>query len=724
VDLKTLTFALTDRSHSLASACESFGVSHKTHPEEHGKITSEYIDYNLNDVKITSELYQACLKRYEMFGLSDPVNKLYSPASIGKAYLRKIEIRPFIECNPDFPKELLGYVMSTYFGGRTEVRIRNRAIPITYLDFTSMYPSVYSILHLDEFLKAEKINYLHNKENTDCVKAFVNSLEIEDLQKRETWAKSEMHSIVKVKPDDDILPIRAEYSKTAKNIGINYLSSDRELWYTIQDAISSKILTGKEPEIVDAITFIPTGVQGNLKDVKISDITIPSKDDFIRRVIEERMKVKKSLHKDKDQIQLILKIVANATSYGIFIEENSYSLDNEETVDVYSLDNFTFKTEKIEKHGQYFNPIMATLITGSARLILAIAEKIAEDKGYFAYCDTDSIFIKPDTVKDIQEFFRQLNPYSSPVEMFKVEDDDNGDPLDNVMFFGISAKRYCLFDLTEGEINIRKYSTHGLGHLKGINGEDVWKAILTGDFSEFSDRIAVSQITASKPSILNRFRKMNENKNFNEKIKPFNFMLVGSEKNGVIPCLPFTKDISCVQYTPFVDYKSDTASDKLPLPQQAYWHTLEDVLIQYVRHNDNKFDYDNRGIAHRKHIIVDKIRYIGKESNKLEENQLGIEEPHYSEYTKDREIVESEDFKQWILSFKPKDVAGNGISQRALYYQKSLIRNGKILNPKQKIVRKLLDLYKDTKLTSKITMFATPQLKPQSLLQLNPLIAS
>jgi len=60
---------------------------------------------------------------------------------------------------------------------------------------------------------------------------------------------------------------------------------------------------------------------------------------------------------------------------------------------------------------------MATLITGSARLILAMTEKIATDKGYFAYCDTDSIFVKPDILKDIQDFFRPLNPYSSSVEI-------------------------------------------------------------------------------------------------------------------------------------------------------------------------------------------------------------------------------------------------------------------------------------------------------------------
>jgi hypothetical protein len=77
------------------------------------------------------------------------------------------------------------------------------------------------------------------------------------------------------------------------------------------------------------------------------------------------------------------------------------------------------------------------------------------------------------------------------------------------------------------------------------------------------------------------------------------------------------------------------------LPSGEYWYTLEDVLTQYVKHNDNKFDYDNEGIAHRKHIIVDRIRYIGKESNNLDDNLSGIEKPDYLEYTKNNEIVKS-----------------------------------------------------------------------------------
>ena len=166
-------------------------------------------------------------------------------------------------------------------------------------------------------------------------------------------------------------------------------------------------------------------------------------------------------------------------------------------------------------------------------------------------------------------------------------------------------------------------------------------------------------------------------------------MLIGSEKNGIIPCLPYDKDITGIQYKPFIDYKSDTTSDKLPLPSDAYWHSLEDELTQYVRHNDNKFDYDNQGIAHRKHIVVNRIRYIGKESNNIDETSvLGIDDDSYLEYEN------IEDFRQWILSLKPKDVRDKGISERRLRNFKQKIKSGKGLKNKSKIARILFEYYK------------------------------
>jgi len=219
------------------------------------------------------------------------------------------------------------------------------------------------------------------------------------------------------------------------------------------------------------------------------------------------------------------------------------------------------------------------------------------------------------------------------------------------------------------------------------------------EFEGYSDKIAVSQITISKPSILNRFKKMNANKPFNKKIKPFNFMLIGSEKNGIIPCLPYDKDITGIQYKPFVDYKTDTASDKLPLPSNAYWYTLDDILTKYVRHSDNKFDYDKEGIAHRKHIKADRIRYIGKESNNIEDNLTGLEEPDYLEYTKDHEIVKSNEFTEWILSLKPKDVRDEGISKQTLWNIKERIRKNE-MKYKSKAFKGIYKIYQERKLNN------------------------
>ncbi|MEM0139959.1 MAG: hypothetical protein QXZ44_05045 [Ferroplasma sp.] len=111
---------------------------------------------------------------------------------------------------------------------------------------------------------------------------------------------------------------------------------------------------------------------------------------------------------------------------------------------------------------------------------------------------------------------------------------------------------------------------------------------------------------------------LNKNKPADKQVRAFNFMLIESEINGIIPCLPYTKDTNGLQYGKFTYYRTGLASDKLPLPSKAYWESLEDVLTNYIRYNDNKFDYIDH-IVKRKHIIVDRVSYIGKESNNLDD---------------------------------------------------------------------------------------------------------
>ncbi|WP_393970852.1 hypothetical protein OXIME_001093 [Oxyplasma meridianum] len=171
-------------------------------------------------------------------------------------------------------------------------------------------------------------------------------------------------------------------------------------------------------------------------------------------------------------------------------------------------------------------------------------------------------------------------------------------------------------------------------------------------------------------------------------------MLIGNKINEVIPCLPYSKDIYGIQYNEFIDHKSDMSSKELELPTIAYWKSLDSVLIQYVKHNDNKFDYIE-GIAQRKHIYLNKIRYIGKESNNLDETEIfGIDNDLYTEYEN------SEKFMEWILSLRPRDVKEHGISQQTLYNIKKQIQNNKNRERHSKVYNKLLKIYKELNKTN------------------------
>lgn len=111
LDLHTLAFALTDRNYSLEAACEAFGVEHgKQRVARHGVVTKKYIDYNRRDVLATSELATKLLEEYDKHPISKFLQetKAYSPASIGKAYLRAMRVKPVLDRQRNFPKHYLG----------------------------------------------------------------------------------------------------------------------------------------------------------------------------------------------------------------------------------------------------------------------------------------------------------------------------------------------------------------------------------------------------------------------------------------------------------------------------------------------------------------------------------------------------------------------------------------------------------------------------------------
>ena len=75
-------------------------------------------------------------------------------------------------------------------------------------------------------------------------------------------------------------------------------------------------------------------------------------------------------------------------------------------------------------------------------------------------------------VEAIRHWFAPLNPYAEKGSLLKFEDVnsrlENGKAsktIEPLYCFAISAKRYALFNIVDGEVIIRKASAHGLGHL-------------------------------------------------------------------------------------------------------------------------------------------------------------------------------------------------------------------------------------------------------------------
>ncbi len=652
VDLKTLAVTLTDDKHiTLEKAAEMFNEKHKKlHTEEHGKVTRDYIEYNIEDTLTTAELYWKLKAGLEAYGILIPLNKIYSSASIGKAWLDQIGIRPFMELNPSFPKDILGYLMSAYYGGRAEVKIRKMPVKVTVLDFLSMYPTMFNITDLYEFLIAKRVDAVDDTQN---VRELIEKIKLEDLQDPDILKS--LNVIVEILPEGDILPIRTKYSDTEEslNVGINYVTSKKTMWYSLPDVVASKILSGKIPKILKAIRFVPKGSQ-RLNKVNTLGIDIdPNKENIFKILIEKRQELKAN----RDYRQKPIKILANASSYGIYIEMNPKELKEDIKINVYSDKQFSINKGIIEEIGTYFNPIISVMITGYARLMLAITEVLLKQIGnVHAFCDTDSMAVPKECVKDIQDFFQPLNPYNFDKPLFKEEKED-------VWFYGISAKRYVLYTKEGDKITIkdgdeRAYSLHGLGHLlnpfgKGVNWQkQIWEDILKlhygiinegGFIQKYSNFYTISKLSVSSKDIMRRFKSFNKGRTYDKQIKPFNFFLIGiGNDKDIKPITPFSREPQEAVHKPFIDYKSGKILQGI-----KYWKRLGDVLVSYINHKESKMD-GSIGILERRHLNVSDFVYIGKEVSNLERTGA-LDKPSYAEYT------DQEALNKRLLEITPRE---------------------------------------------------------------------
>lgn len=708
VDVKTLAGALLSGPHSLASLSELLDVeTRKEESEEHGgSLTEDYVRYCQRDVQSTWECFAALSKRFDALGLSDVgLYDLYSEASLGKAYLKTMGVTPWRKAQPDFPPALIGNILSAYYGGRAEVHIRRQIVPVIHCDFLSMYPTVCTLMGLWEFVCARGVDHIDDTAN---VRALVDAPDeelVERLRNKALWR--ELAALVQVRPDRDLFPVRAKYETVNEGklgpatIGLNFLSSDEPLWFTLADVLVSKILTGRAPQILSAIRFEPRKRQEGLNPIAVAGEAIdPDTEDFYRRLIVHRNVIKARAEAEQNEAQKralesdeqFVKILANATSYGIFVELNVEDYRNAKPMIAHGARALAwrFKSKKFEKPGRYFHPLLGTLITGAARLMLALAERQVIEQGLdWAFCDTDSMAIANVDNLPFEEFkaralrgydwFKELNPYGEAKSILQLEKvnfpkDKKGDlsALDPPLCLAVSAKRYVLYNRRDHGPIIRKASGHGLGHLlapydeptkerrariKRIGvplwQEDLWLEIIRAAESDTPDQTkfmemprfgapAASPYAATTPELLSWFKGYNERHAEGERVFPFGFLLSLQAKSKVEMAQTDPEALSEELWqrreprpaAPFFkragEAKDHAFDRERDLPVPASWlKTHGRSLVRYHLHQESKFwggEYDQRGPLQRRYVCTLSLQAIGKESENIEENEFIGEE--------------------------------------------------------------------------------------------------
>jgi hypothetical protein len=492
VDTATLGLALAGRqSAKLEALGEAFGAPGEklAEPDFRAPVDDDFLDYLVQDVRYTAGLYAAERDAYAEHGLTRTLDTIYSEASLGKAYLRAVGVPTAAPRPWALPPERVGHALTTYYGGRSEVHDRLRVVEGQLYDFKSQYPTVNALMGLQRFLLATSVTL---RDMTDNVWAWLGAPDLLDqLQRPDTWRR--LPVLVRLRPRGDLLPVRARYDGLTYNIGQQHLTSRIPLWYTLADVVASVLRTRRVPEILAVVELVAGDERVPTQPIALygrPEYTVDlARDDLFTRVIDLRTEIKaraqlaeRADHKAEaarlDGLQQALKLLANSTAYGVLVEVNEKAYAGRALpIDVYALDKRRCPSDRVEEPGAYFAGALGPFIPAAGRLLLALAERLAADRGLtYAMCDTDSMFVaRPDEMaraafrahcRAVADWFTPLSPYAGTPPIFEYEADVNdwqGRPTP-LYFAGVSAKRYALFNrLPDGTYCLRKFSSHGLG---------------------------------------------------------------------------------------------------------------------------------------------------------------------------------------------------------------------------------------------------------------------
>jgi hypothetical protein len=702
LDLRTLGWALHNRSYSLKKACKKFNATEqKKNHTPSGHVTKQDIDYARQDVKCTTALLNAMKREFDRHPIDLLPEKAYSPATIAKGYLEAMGIVPPLQ-KFDIPEKLQGIAMQGYYGGRAECRVRCTEMPVVPVDFVSQYATVCSLLGNSDLITAKRLSF---EDATSDIRELVNSITLDRAFEADKWRDFKFFALVL--PNKNIFPVRSVYDGRTQNIGSNYLTSEEPIWFAGPDVIASVLATGKAPQIEKAIRVVPHGKQAGLRPTNLRGMVQidPRKEDFFRRVVEERKKFPKD-----DPMEYFLKIFASSGSYGLFVEVNQKELDESTAVGVFSGEHSHEESSKeIEEAGRWYSPILGSLIAAGGRLLLAMLERcVADAKGTYLFCDTDSLCVissqksEPlhiagadglrtlswDKVQNIINRFERLNPYDrryikgSILSLVKANhvDSDSSKPRRQLYGYSVSSKRHVIYErMGHDDIKVVEPKAHGLGYLaapkeekEGEEGNwiaEAWDWLLRSELGlkctapSWLGIPAMMPIVISTPNILQRLDP-----------RPFSFLsLPQVDSSGGHPA-----DVDNSRFTLVTSFTSkrsewlksecinifDGKVYQLALKQTVQLdkvipRTYAHVLYLYTKHPEAKSlapdgtpcTCDTRGLLRRSSVTAASRRYVGKETDRRWEQgeDLSLVEFVSLEYQQSKQVVAGEELKVDIL---------------------------------------------------------------------------
>ena len=428
---------------------------------------------------------------------------------------------------------------------------------------------------------------------------------------------------------------------------------------------------------MEAFRLVAGEPQSDLRPVKFGDVVDidPDEENFFNRIVEERAKMKKGLspYANIDDIEageLALKIMANAGSYGIFVETNVEELPDEGENSVREMDlwssnkdeePYSLTTDAPETPGPFSFPPLAAMITAGSRLLLSLIQyEVLKRDGVYAFCDTDSMavvsrpdggslsingcnkpirILTPADVGEIIEKIDRLNPYDKTIvpHLLKREHPEH----DVLYALSIGSKRYALYDRRNKEVEVVEWKELALGAVMPTAGDDDpdwtrtwWAGIVSRRSCPLPNSILVHRHSVQTAETYRLFKWLNFGISYQKQIKPFNFLILASrhsldadqDRGPVIA--PFNTDPGAWMTIPWIERSSgdqvsitidlgEPSTDNEPL---VCVRTIHDYYRQYVSVKPSKFTLppgEQPGLLGYRKVRKGSLTLIGKESSPL-----------------------------------------------------------------------------------------------------------